>query len=158
NYTLSARSVSIEGNTIKFILDMGQDAEIPAENTATRQGDTLSGTMRMGPLSHTWEARRLSGKEVADFIARVPETYGYPFGPYGLEELPAQEKLLITSATIWTSGPQGVIEDGALVVSEGKIVYVGPSALIPRLTGEFRTIDAQGKHITPGLIDCPSHT
>ncbi|MFM9994909.1 MAG: amidohydrolase family protein [Phycisphaerales bacterium] len=91
-------------------------------------------------------------------IAAIPEKYGYPFGPYALPALPAKERIAIINATVWTSGPAGVIENGAVVFADGAIAYVGPMANLPRLDGSHRTIDAAGKHVTPGLIDCHSHT
>jgi imidazolonepropionase len=54
--------------------------------------------------------------------------------------------------------PYGLIEDGALVVEDGRIAWVGPRAEMPaalRKTAVER--DAQGALITPGLIDCHTH-
>jgi imidazolonepropionase-like amidohydrolase len=131
------------------------------------EGDTLVGLGRMPDGSvHPYEAIRtkasLSGdaKEAAA-IAAIPEKLNVPFGPYGVEALPAQERVVITGATIWTckdGSTDTVIEDGAVVISEGKIQYAGPSASLPRLAGEFVTIDAKGKFVAPGIIDCHSHT
>jgi len=43
----------------------------------------------------------------------VPDLPGYPFGPYALKHPPEQpHSVLISGATIWTSGPAGVIENG----------------------------------------------
>ena len=89
-----------------------------------------------------------------DHIA--PEELVYPLGAYGLSEQPAQQSVLITNATIWTSGPDGIIENGWMIVSDGKITSIGSG---PVSTGTFDLeIDAAGKHITPGLLDCHSHT
>ena len=46
------------------------------------------------------------------------------------------------------------IEGGTLLVGEGKIVAVGKDVAIPE--GAV-VIDAAGKHISPGIIDCHSH-
>src|SRR5262249_1708317 len=48
------------------------------------------------------------------------------------------------------------IEDGALVVRDGKIVAVGPSAEVKAPDGAL-TIDLTGKVVIPGLVDTPSH-
>ncbi len=85
----------------------------------------------------------------------VPETFGMPFGAYGLAELPAQEALLLTNATVWTSGPDGILEDAAVLIRDGKIEYVGPATDAP---SGATVLDLEGKHLTPGLIDCHSHT
>lgn len=87
-----------------------------------------------------------------------PDALPLPLGAYGHFEPSPPIDLIITNATIWTCGPEGIIENGALVMSEGRIVYVGPASRIPRLRAGVPTIDATGKHITPGLIDCHSHT
>ncbi|HZW10930.1 MAG TPA: amidohydrolase family protein [Phycisphaerales bacterium] len=89
---------------------------------------------------------------------------GYPFGAFAVSELPAQEPTLFTNATIWTSGPAGVIEDGALYIAGGKIAFVGTADAWAdfRNAALFRDmpreIDLAGKHVTPGLIDAHSHT
>ncbi len=73
-----------------------------------------------------------------------------------LAETPPQPKvLLVRDATIWTSGPQGRLDHADLLVRQGKIAAVGRHLSAPR--GAL-IIDAGGKHITAGLIDCHSHT
>ena len=52
----------------------------------------------------------------------------------------------------------GVIEGGAVVASEGRIVFAGPEAELPAaLSRSAETIDCGGRWITPGLIDCHTH-
>ncbi|MFN7940779.1 MAG: amidohydrolase family protein [Thermoanaerobaculia bacterium] len=71
---------------------------------------------------------------------------------------PAPEQpaaILVRNATIWTSGPQGVLENADLLVRKGKIAAVGKGLDAPR--GAL-VIDAAGKQVTAGLIDCHSHT
>ncbi len=80
-----------------------------------------------------------------------------PLGAYGLLTQPSQLSVIIHNATIWTSGPQGIIENATLVTKAGKIVYVGPSRSAPNIEVDI-TVDAEGQHLTPGLIDCHSHT
>ena len=63
--------------------------------------------------------------------------------------------ILVKGATIWTVGPAGIIERGDLLVRDGKIAAVGKNLSAP--SGAM-VIDAAGKHVTPGLIDCHSHT
>lgn len=79
---------------------------------------------------------------------------GYPFGPYALKSPPPQDRVVITNATIWTCGPQGIIENGEIEFDAGRITYVGKAR---RISGDG-VIDAKGKHVTPGIIDCHSHT
>ena len=58
------------------------------------------------------------------------------------------------NATIWTSGPDGVIENGDLLIENGRVVRVGKGLTA---SAGATTIDATGKHVSPGLIDCHSH-
>jgi imidazolonepropionase len=52
----------------------------------------------------------------------------------------------------------GVVDDGAIVASEGRIVFAGPAAQLPiALTHDAEIIDCGGRWITPGLIDCHTH-
>jgi imidazolonepropionase-like amidohydrolase len=60
------------------------------------------------------------------------------------------EVVAITGATIHTLGPQGTIENGTLVIENGKIRAVGAALAVPDAT---RRIDASGKVVTPGLFD-----
>ena len=63
--------------------------------------------------------------------------------------------MLIQGATIWTSGPQGTIQNGDLLVTDGKIAAVGPGLKVP---AGASIIDGKGVHVTPGIVDCHSHT
>lgn len=68
--------------------------------------------------------------------------------------------VLIRGATLWSSGPQGKIENGSLLVIDGKISKLGGMPITDETTfpeGSLLVIDGQGKHVTPGLIDAHSH-
>jgi imidazolonepropionase-like amidohydrolase len=79
----------------------------------------------------------------------------YPLGAFGREKIPGQPRpTAFVHATIWTCGPAGLIEDGTLIVADGKIVAVGKEIAIPEGAD---VIDVRGMHITPGVIDCHSH-
>lgn len=82
----------------------------------------------------------------------------YPAGAFGIEKIPAQPSaVLVRNATIWTSGPKGRLKMADLLIKKGKIVSVGKN-LSPPEEKNAVTIDAKGKHVTPGLIDCHSHS
>ena len=79
----------------------------------------------------------------------------YPLGAYGLTESPEQPAaVLFRNATLWTCSEDGILEQGDLLVVAGKIAEVGENVSVP---DGCLIIDASGKHITPGLIDCHSH-
>ncbi len=68
---------------------------------------------------------------------------------------PAQpEALVVRNATVWTGGPIGRLEEADLLVRRGRIAAVGQD--LPAPAGAVE-VDAEGKHITPGLIDAHSH-
>ncbi len=74
-----------------------------------------------------------------------------PF-PSTYQALPS-ETLLIRGATIYT-GDGGRIDNGDLLIRDGKIAEVGPGLTLPEGASE---IDASGKWLTPGIIDTHSH-
>ena len=76
-------------------------------------------------------------------------------GPFpSTYEAPAHNPTLITNATVLTGDGQRL--DGAGVYfANGKIVDVSSSA--PEVDGNMRVIDAQGRWVTPGVIDVHSH-
>lgn len=51
----------------------------------------------------------------------------------------------------------GVIERGAIGVTDGKIVFAGPEAELPANADAAIRHDLEGRWITPGLIDCHTH-
>ena len=65
--------------------------------------------------------------------------------------------VFIKSATIWTSGPQGRMENASLLIIDGKVRAVGNIAAADVPPGA-QVIDLPGIHVTPGLIDCHSHS
>jgi imidazolonepropionase-like amidohydrolase len=79
----------------------------------------------------------------------------YPFGDFGRAELPKQTQVVaFKNATLWTCASGGIIEGGTLVVGDGKIVAAGKEVTIPE---GAEVVDASGRQITPGIIDCHSH-
>ncbi|MCZ6852025.1 MAG: amidohydrolase family protein [Planctomycetota bacterium] len=96
-------------------------------------------------------------EEEEEAIEPPPEQLVHPLGAFGLTAFPQPRSILITNATIWTCGSGGVIEKGWLAAVDGKITAIGSGAF--ELGGHYdQSIDGTGKHVTPGLIDCHSHT
>lgn len=62
----------------------------------------------------------------------------------------AAETIAITGARVHTMGSQGVVENGTIVIRDGKIVSVAASGAVPE---GARRIDARGKIVTPGLFN-----
>ncbi|QYK47533.1 MAG: amidohydrolase family protein [Phycisphaeraceae bacterium] len=154
-----ATDVVIEEGKISFAYENGPFGEPGiVRDTATISNDEMVGRSIMPDGTvHTWKARKKASDD-EEKPAETPDLPGYPFGPFAIREMPAQGNVAITNATVWTSADAGIIENGAVLFSGGKIVYVGPSASMPRFDDSYTVIDATGKHVTPGLIDCHSHT
>jgi N-acetylglucosamine-6-phosphate deacetylase len=86
-----------------------------------------------------------------------PASYpvNFPLGDFGRAAPPEAPKLLaLKNATIWTCGPQGILEGATLLIGDGKILAVGKEVPLP---AEAVVVDLAGKAITPGIIDCHSH-
>ncbi len=61
---------------------------------------------------------------------------------------------LIRNATILTAS-HGTLQNADILIRNGKITAVGPNLKAP---DSARVIDATGKFVTPGIVDCHSHT
>ena len=65
--------------------------------------------------------------------------------------------LVIRNARVMTCDPArpglGVIDHGAVAIGDGRIAWVGTDADAPTGT----TLDAGGRLVTPGLVDCHTH-
>ncbi len=165
-----AGGVEISDDRMSFVVGGTLFGETGAYRmSAVHTGVSLRGEgVDAGGERFAWSASRAADDEAEDetddeaedetdeAADLPPERLPIPFGAYGRLEEPRQETLLVTGVTLWTSGDAGVIEDGALLVRGGTIVYAGPAARTPRM-GVQRTIDARGKHVTPGLFDAHSH-
>lgn len=73
--------------------------------------------------------------------------------------------VIVLNATVWTCGPAGRLEGMDVRFTNSKVEAMAkhPSLDNERLTrlkfsSDTLVIDATGKHLTPGLIDCHSHT
>ena len=87
-----------------------------------------------------------------------------PFGDAGVrfertdkgDRVPApMQRTVFRNATVWTSAATGIMEGCDMLIDGGKVAAIGRALAVPAGTLE---IDCAGRHITPGLIDCHSHT
>ncbi len=65
-------------------------------------------------------------------------------------------EVLVRNATIMTAS-HGVIENGSILIRDGKIAAVGKNSEVQAGSGA-RVIDATGMYVTPGIIDAHSHS
>lgn len=159
-------SASVHDQSRRFRADFsGSEIGLsgPVRITASLSNESFYGWAEItGQDRIEWSATRTASAEESE--AREPKTLNRdltlanirPAMEYGRESLPEQPRnVLVRNATIWTMGPQGILENADLLVSDGKVVEVGTNLRAPRRTVE---IDAQGKHVTPGLIDAHIHS
>jgi imidazolonepropionase-like amidohydrolase len=86
-------------------------------------------------------------------LSDIP-TPRFPFSPFGFKQLPGQEVWHLKGATVWTNTAQGKLENAEVLIADGKVQAVGKNLLSPP---GAKVVDAQGMHITPGIIDEHSH-
>lgn len=165
--TVRATNVTLKAHQLDFQLD-ATDLGTPGMMTvhAEIEGDNIYGTgVDPQGVFFTWSGQRTGAaatdedeeEATPEAALDISQPLPLPLGAYGLTETPAQEDVVFTGATIWTSAEAGIIEDAALHVRGGRIIYVGPRAGLPD-TGSARVVDVTGKQITPGIIDAHSHT
>lgn len=153
---------------------LGEDIQIRFDSTyqkqkiscwmqlrSSQQGDTLSGYFRGKSLSlQAVSAVRINLSESKDSTSKKDSiafpshtALVYPFCEYGRAKMPEAEDVLFTHATIWTNESEGVLNDADIHIRDGKIIAVGKN--LP--ASGAQVIDAQGKHISAGIIDEHSH-
>ena len=94
------------------------------------------------------EKKLAKQKELQKRVARAPlEGRGVLTNP---------PSVLVTNATVWTCGSQGVLTNANLLISHGKIKSVGDFKAEP--DSDTLLIDGTGLDVTPGIIDCHSHS
>ena len=93
---------------------------------------------------------------VAMDVPEIDLPFIRPMMDYGRTSIPEQPAaVVVRDATVWTQGPQGVLEGADLLVRAGRVEAVGMDLDAPRGAVE---IDATGKHVTPGMIDPHIHS
>ena len=79
----------------------------------------------------------------------------FPNMAYGFEKKPEAESIVFQNVTVWTNEKEGRIDNGTVVVENGKIKHVGSgSGPLPK---NARVVDGKGMHLTSGIIDEHSH-
>jgi imidazolonepropionase-like amidohydrolase len=163
-------SVSYENKEIIFAVSPTVLGEEKKEGLVRLQafvtGDTLSGSGQLpNGKGFSWSAQRMltekptvevSPEKKDEKEPEIPELVfdRYPAGVHGVDVREKYDSVLIQNTTLWTSGPEGKLEDSDLLIENGKIKAIGKNLKAPR---DALVIDGDGKHVTPGLIDCHSH-
>ncbi len=164
---VKASDVALQHDRLQFALageKFGIDGFLRLSGLESRGGIAGSGVLPSGePFTFTLTpaAEPGAGKDEKEDeeepFEPVQQELVLPFGAFGLTERPRPRDLLLENATIWTCGPEGVIVGGSMLVVGGRIERVGRGPL-PAVGAGVEAVDLQGRHVTPGLIDCHSHT
>ncbi len=131
------------------------DADMDRE----KKSDAAKATSDTKKESSVESEKLTSDKSASKCPTKALYPVNYPLGEFGVEATPEQPKVVVfRGATVWTCAADEKqarkLEDADVLVMEGKIVAVGTNLDVP---DDAVSIDARGKHITPGIIDCHSH-
>ena len=126
----------------------------------TVEGESLEGTMSAGPMSMEISGERTAkpeeGEEKEQEADAEPEVLlDELHEALALYQGPVREMgdFAVTNATVWTVSGE-TLENGTVVVKDGKIAAIGTDVRIPR---RVPVIDAAGGALIPGIIDAHSH-
>jgi imidazolonepropionase-like amidohydrolase len=150
--TTRGRTVRLEGTRLEFALG-------DTEWELIARDDALTGSRFSGSQEQTVTARpraaddkKAAKKEPA--LVAVPVVMGNS-EPWRLSAPAQPAAVVVRNATVWTSGPQGVLENTDVVIRNGKITAIGKNLGAP--AGAV-VVDGTGKHVAPGIIDEHSHS
>lgn len=160
------RSVTLQDGASRIRADFRgdrYDLEGLIRVTASISGDEITGWAEVpGQGRLQWTGRRSSAAERVEDSARTGVNRNLtlsnirPSMEYGRESMPEKpETILIRNATLWTMGEDGILENGDLLIRNGKVAATGTGLNAP---GDALVINAEGKHVTPGLIDAHLHS
>ncbi len=79
----------------------------------------------------------------------------HPNMAYGIDFIPTISSVLYKNATVWTNESEGILNTANVLIENGKIAYVGSS--VPKYAENTQIIEANGLHLTSGIIDEHSH-
>jgi imidazolonepropionase-like amidohydrolase len=160
-------SASMQDQARRFRADFsGNDLglEGPVRLTGSVDGDNLRGWAEVTGRDRVQFSATRTGTASEDESEESTETMNRdlqlselrPAMEYGRNAIPEQPRnVIVRNATIWTMGPEGILENADMIISNGEVEEIGRDLRAPRNAVE---IDAEGKHVTPGLIDAHIHS
>jgi N-acetylglucosamine-6-phosphate deacetylase len=157
----SATAERSDGLVVRFRLEQAEGdplppeeakidpAKTPEEAAAIRAEAKAKADAAKAEERARLEARLAAKRALAD------KPTPFPFGEYGLFERPVAQSVLFRNATVWTATDRGNLANTDLLIVDGAIAAIGRELAAPP---KVLVVDATGRHLTPGLIDCHSHT
>jgi imidazolonepropionase-like amidohydrolase len=153
--TLKATAVRVDDKRVRFTVKRGGD---PTENfDLTAANDAISGTLSAEGGSHEVAGTRVSEPakpSPKDEPVVTPVVMGNTEA-WRMSEPAQPAAVLVRGGTVWTAGPQGILQDTDVLIKAGKIAAIGKHLAAP--AGAL-TVDASGRSVAPGIIDCHSHS
>ncbi|MCF7826588.1 MAG: amidohydrolase family protein [Candidatus Marinimicrobia bacterium] len=159
--TIDLKHLKIDGNQLTWSATLNAE-DFPG---VTRFSGKIENFELMGFATNShgdkfsFVGTNFKAKEDQKSIKASPSSLSvvYPEGAYGFEKLPDQpHSIFINDATIWTSGPRGILKDWDMLITDGKISKIAPELKIP--SNNDVLIEGRGKFVTAGIIDAHSHT
>ena len=127
---------------------------------AIGEGDNFSGAATLVNGNRTkWAATKKDskdkeeGKKDKEKSSSKVMPLSYPNIGFGLKQKAVAETILFKNATVWTNEKEGILKNTDVLVKDGKISKIG----VNLNAGRAIIVDANGKHLTSGVIDEHSH-
>jgi imidazolonepropionase-like amidohydrolase len=162
----AACDVTVRNRQMIVALPCGKNATPDAQKKiviAEPLGDELRGSIQLGEKLLPWVAKRTgsfvepasptSAAAKALDVNVAPLAATYPAGAFGVTRPSRPTNVLVRNATVWT--PTGKLSATDVLIRDGKISAIGKALTA---SADAIIIDANGKHVTPGMIDAHSHT
>ncbi len=158
--TLDKGRLSGDRLTFETTRSMGS-REVQVSYSLLLAGERLEGTVSAGPMVMDFKGERTAqaaateedgAAEVEVSVEELRQALRQLQGP--VEKM---DRFAIFNARVYTldgDTPAGIIENGTVIVADGKIEAVGESLSLP---DGLPTIDAAGGSLIPGIIDAHSH-
>ncbi|NVK86475.1 MAG: amidohydrolase family protein [Gammaproteobacteria bacterium] len=160
--TVAIKSHGLSDNQLQFSADLS-DLGLPGAYRFTLRKDKgqLLGQVTAPDLARldivanksadaNAKANQESTPEAPTYLSELT----YPNRAFAPKGAPAQQRVHIKNATIWTSDKQGVLTNADMIIRDGKIREVGQNLKTP---SGYTVIDGTNKHVTAGIIDEHSH-
>lgn len=148
------REVWIDGRRFPAPLrtNAPKPASAPEKAAAAKDAPEVANDKKDAP------APKATAKSTKPKPAPAPLRHSLTAAPSNRDRGPllSPKSVLIRGATVWTCGPEGRLENASLLITGGRITQVGHFKADPG--PDTHVIDLPGIHVTPGLIDCHSHS
>lgn len=148
---------------------MSASIEIVRSGTALRRGNRLVRRVQLASLlgDARPRGRRFASANLAGDMVELEMTDGWRetipasvFEPSRQPELVVEGAGRVMTADGPADDPLGIVDDGAVVAGGGRVLWIGPRAELAKSgldLSRARRVDAGGRLVTPGLIDCHAH-